>query len=194
MKTIIFGIAIVAVAISSCGNNANQSNEAAIKNPASTATNTQTNKATGQQPASFNEMLTTYLQIKNALANDNGEQAAAGGDAFVASIGKVDKSSMTAEQKQAFEDAADDAKEMAEHISKSADKIEHQREHFDMLSQDMYDLVKAFGSGQTLYKDFCPMYNNNKGAAWLSETKEIKNPYLGQKMLTCGEVQEEIKK
>ena len=37
------------------------------------------------------------------------------------------------------------------------------------------------------------MYNEGKGAIWLSETKEIKNPYLGGKMLTCGEVQEEIK-
>ena len=57
----------------------------------------------------------------------------------------------------------------------------------------MYDMVKAFGGGQLLYQDFCPMYNNQKGAAWLSETKEIKNPYLGKKMPTCGSVKEEIK-
>lgn len=37
------------------------------------------------------------------------------------------------------------------------------------------------------------MYNNDKGAYWLAETKEVKNPYFGQKMLTCGEVQEELK-
>jgi hypothetical protein len=37
------------------------------------------------------------------------------------------------------------------------------------------------------------MHNNKKGAIWFSETKEIKNPYLGSKMLTCGEIQEEIK-
>ena len=30
-------------------------------------------------------------------------------------------------------------------------------------------------------------------ATWLSETKEIKNPYLGKKMPTCGEVKEEMK-
>ncbi|MDQ6756917.1 MAG: DUF3347 domain-containing protein, partial [Bacteroidota bacterium] len=43
------------------------------------------------------------------------------------------------------------------------------------------------------YKDFCPMYNNNKGAIWLSEVKDIKNPYLGKKMPTCGNMKEEIK-
>jgi hypothetical protein len=37
------------------------------------------------------------------------------------------------------------------------------------------------------------MYNNNKGATWLSETKEIKNPYMGKKQPTCGSLKEEIK-
>ena len=62
-----------------------------------------------------------------------------------------------------------------------------------MLSKDMYDMVKTFGAGQTLYQDFCPKYNDNKGATWLSETKEIKNPYMGKKQPTCGTMKEEIK-
>ncbi|MBK8611769.1 MAG: DUF3347 domain-containing protein [Chitinophagaceae bacterium] len=28
-----------------------------------------------------------------------------------------------------------------------------------MMSKDMYDMVKAFGAGMTLYHDHCPMYN-----------------------------------
>ena len=107
--------------------------------------------------------------------------------------GKMNKTSLTADKKKTWDNLSDDAKEMAEHIGKNADKLEHQREHFDMLSKDMYDMVKAFGGGQTLYQDFCPMYNDKKGATWLSETKEIKNPYLGKKMPTCGSVKEEIK-
>ena len=35
---------------------------------------------------------------------------------------------------------------MAEHIGENPDKLEHQREHFVMLSKDIYDLVKTFGS------------------------------------------------
>ena len=62
-----------------------------------------------------------------------------------------------------------------------------------MLSKDVYDLVKTFGAGKPLYQDFCPMYNDKKGATWLSETKEIKNPYLEQKMPTYGTVKEVIK-
>jgi hypothetical protein len=37
------------------------------------------------------------------------------------------------------------------------------------------------------------MYNENKGAMWISEMKEVKNPYFGAKMLTCGTVEEVIK-
>jgi hypothetical protein len=37
------------------------------------------------------------------------------------------------------------------------------------------------------------MANNGKGAFWLSETKDIKNPYMGKAMLTSGSIKEEIK-
>lgn len=87
-----------------------------------------------------------------------------------------------------------DAREHAEHIGKNGGNIAHQREHYVMLSKDIADLIKTFGSGgQTLYKDFCPMANDGKGAIWISEVKEIKNPYLGSKMPTCGSMKQEIK-
>jgi len=61
-----------------------------------------------------------------------------------------------------------------------------------MLSKDVYDLVKSFGGGQTLYVANCPMYNKNKGANWLTASKEIKNPYMGTAMLKCGTIKEEL--
>ena len=61
------------------------------------------------------------------------------------------------------------------------------------MSEDIYDLVKAFGGGRSLYHDHCPMYNEKKGAMWLSEMKEVKNPYFGSGMPTCGTVEEVIK-
>jgi hypothetical protein len=54
-------------------------------------------------------------------------------------------------------------------------------------------LIKTFGGGQVLYRDFDPMVNKGKGAFWISETKEIKNPYMGKAMLTSGSIREEIK-
>lgn len=159
----------------------------------STAPAAATPPTNGAGTATIDAVLAAYLKIKNALAADNATEAASGGNDFVQALGKIDASSLTEAQKKTFGETADDAKEMAEHIGKSAGKIEHQREHFEMLSSDVYDLAKAFKPNQTLYKDFCPMYNNGKGADWLSETKEIKNPYLGKKMPSCGELKEEIK-
>jgi hypothetical protein len=143
--------------------------------------------------ASIKVIVEHYLKLKDALVNDNSKDAAAAGKELVAAIEKLDKNSLSPEQKKFYEDVEEDAKESAEHIGENAGKIDHQREHFDMLSIDMYDLVKEFGGGQVLYKIYCSMYNDKKGAFWLSESKTIKNPYYGKKMLTCGSVEEEIK-
>lgn len=190
MKTIILGFAIVAAISTACNNDGNQSTETATSSD-STSSNTPATNAE-LKTALATEVVTNYLQLKNALANDNPKDAAIAGKAVSEAIQKIDAASLTAEQKTVFDDVKNEIKEHGEHVSSNGDKIAHQREHFDMLSNDIYDLVKSFGSEQTLYLDHCPMYNDNKGANWLSEVKEIRNPYLGKKMPTCGTVKEEI--
>lgn len=143
--------------------------------------------------ASLKTIVDHYLHIKNALVNNDGGDAASGAKAMANAISQVDKSLLTAEQKKAYDDIEDDLKEHGEHIGKNGGDIEHQREHFSMMSEDVYDLVKVFGGGQLLYHDHCPMANDNKGAMWLSEMKEVKNPYFGGKMNGCVKVVEVIK-
>lgn len=143
--------------------------------------------------ASIKEIVDHYLHVKNALATDNTGEAASGAKAMAEVISKLDKSLLTAEQKKVYDDIEAELKEHAEHIGKNSGDIKHQRDHFSMMSEDVYDLAKAFGAGRILYHDHCPMYNENKGAMWLSETKEVKNPYFGSKMITCGAVEEVIK-
>lgn len=187
-------VAIAAISLSACNSNTNQPAQTSrTGDSAQTQTQTQATATNAKTNSITNEVIPAYLQIKNGLANDNGQEAATGGKALMDALSKIDNTSLSADQKKSYQDIADDAKQMAEHIATNADKIEHQREHFEMLSNDVYDLVKTFGATQTLYKEFCPMYNNNKGGAWISDSKEIKNPYLGKKMTTCGSVKEEIK-
>ena len=69
----------------------------------------------------------------------------------------------------------------------------HQREHFDTFSKEMYEMVKTFAAGEQIYVTHCPMYNNRKGAIWISETEEIKNPYFGSGNLTCGKIIETLR-
>lgn len=131
-----------------------------------------------------------YLELKDALVADNTEDAAKAGEGLVTAFEEFDMSEYEGEQQQELTEIIDDAKEHAEHITMS--DIGHQREHFELLSVDMVDLVEITGSPKRLYQQFCPMYNDNKGGVWLSASEEIRNPYFGQKMLTCGTVQKEI--
>ena len=188
MKKVILSISIVMITLTAC-NGSNKTPDAAKKEMVGVA-------AVQNTAPTFpiKEILTNYLQLKNALAKDNGKDAAAAANAIVAVLGKVDMTTLSKAEMKTYMDVADDLKENAEHIGANAGKLEHQREHFVMLSKDVADLIKTFGNGgQTLYKDYCPMANNGKGAVWISELKEIKNPYQGSKMLTCGSAKETFK-
>ena len=191
MKTLII-TAVAAIYLSACSNENNRLKETTAGTTDTTRIEVEVNKGPDNNNP-VNNMVSAYLELKNALADDNSKDAAAVGREVQNAIAKAGVASFSADQKKVFGDVKDDAIEHAEHIASNAGNIEHQREHFETLSKDLYDIVKVFETGQTLYQTHCPMYDNNKGANWLSETKEIKNPYLGAKMSTCGEVKEEIK-
>ena len=127
------------------------------------------------------------------MANDNGSEAASAAKAMDGAISKLDKSLFTAEQKTAYDKNEEEMKEHAEHIANNGDEIKHQRSHFVMMSEVVYELVKNFGGGRSLYHDHCPMARDNQGAMWISEMKEIKNPYFGAEMPKCGTIEEVIK-
>lgn len=158
--------------------------------PKSTDTVPKTDNVSGiLAPSDYvNDILICYLNLKNKLANDDSKGAADNGKLLLASFNRFDTKALNSKQKKEYLDIADDAKEHAEHIGANGDKLEHQREHFVLLSKDVNDLITMFGSNRKLYQDYCPMANDGKGAIWISEVKDIKNPYQGSKMLTCGSV------
>lgn len=175
--------------LSSCNNQTKEQKEVANE----TTVAATPDATTVVEETSVQKLVIGYLDLKNALANDNAVEAESAANTMMTTMTGLDESAFTANQKKVYREVKEDVQENVEHIAENAKDIDHQREHFEMLSGDMYDLVKAFGSEKPLYKDFCPMYNNKKGAFWLSETKEIKNPYMGKDMSSCGKVQEEIK-
>ncbi|MCP4054219.1 MAG: DUF3347 domain-containing protein [Mesoflavibacter sp.] len=133
-------------------------------------------------------ILNDYFSLKDALVADDSKKAAEAGSKLVVSLKAFDKSNYTAEEQKELTDIIEDATEHAEHIAKS--DIGHQREHFKTLSKDITDMVAITGAKNTLYEQFCPMYD--KGSAWLSTKEEVRNPYYGSKMLKCGKVQKTI--
>lgn len=150
------------------------------------------NSSSENRTATFSvqEMVSDYLTLKNALVADNSEATAKAGKRLLETLNAVDIAIVPDDKKQEYKDITDDAKENAEHIAKNEGNITHQREHLVALSKDINDLIVMFGTSQKLYQIHCPMYNNGKGAIWISETDSIKNPYYGNgdKMFSCGRV------
>ena len=219
MKNIFFSIALATVAIISLSCNqssnksydqqANDSTTISETKDLSSATQNDTDstmalidataKKTEQQEVkevaqnfSIAPIVKDYLVLKNALVADNDRAAANAGKQLFANLNKVDMKTIPANKHKEFMDIFENAKENAEHIGDNAGKIDHQREYLASLSKDVSDLIALFGTTQKLYQDYCPMYNDGKGAVWISEAKAIKNPYYGNQMLTCGSVKKEF--
>jgi len=200
MKNIILGIVITSATLAGCnshshktGESQSRSQDTLYKPQTESANMTALSAVEVKNTVSIEAIVTTYLQLKNSLAEDNTNNAATAGTRLEDSFKNFDKTALTSAQIKTFEDVEEDARENAEHIGKNGGNIAHQRLHFEMLSIDIYDLIKAFGSGRVLYKYFCQSYNDGKGAFWISEAIEIKNPYIGKKTTTCGTMTEEIK-
>lgn len=196
MKKVILSLGIVVITMTGCISRNHKSTEGQ-NGSLDTMTKLQTDTVKSANDAnntiSVMPIVKYYLQMKNSLAEDNSKDAAAAGIMLEASIKNINTTALSDTLKKIFSDIAETAIENAEHIGKNSGNIAHQRKHFEMLSQDIYDLVKTFGDGQVLYSFNCPMYNEGKGASWISETKEIINPYMGKSMPTCGTLKEEIK-
>ncbi|WP_316828280.1 DUF3347 domain-containing protein [Pedobacter miscanthi] len=179
MKTFLYGLAFSLFFLNTYSSNA--------------AEKQANNLIVDQEPKnSATAIIDAYLKLKNALSTDNGKNASAAGNELVKAFKDFDQSKLTPAQRKTYTNIESDAKEHAEHIGLNAGKIAHQREHFDMLSKDIYDISKLLGTDREIYVDRCPMYNKGKGAIWLSEVKEIKNPYFGKSMSTCGSIKETL--
>ncbi|WPP51875.1 DUF3347 domain-containing protein [Catalinimonas niigatensis] len=118
-----------------------------------------------------------YLHLKTALVASDANEAKKGAEMLATSLKEVSN--------------ATEAQKVASKIAQTT-SLDKQREAFITLSESMGDLVKGALSSGAIYKAYCPMVNNNQGAYWLSESKEIRNPYFGDKMLKCGSVKEEL--
>ena len=127
----------------------------------------------------LNAVYQHYIHLTTALTNSDAAEAKIAANAIEAGAKEIEGGSAIITTAAKITSAAD---------------IEAQRNAYSILSNNMIDLVKKSGlkSGE-LYVDYCPMALNDKGASWLSNNKEIRNPYFGEKMMTCGEVKETIK-
>lgn len=131
-------------------------------------------------------VLTAYYGVKDALVATDAAKAKTQAMTLSSALIKLDATKLSTADKKALAMA----RTHAAAIGKTTD-VETQREQFEMLSTSMITLAKATKPAKA-YVQFCPMAAEGKGASWLSDKKEVRNPYYGDKMLKCGSVKEEI--
>jgi major membrane immunogen (membrane-anchored lipoprotein) len=118
-----------------------------------------------------------YMHVKTALVNTNAEEAQSGGKMLVEALGNVENNTK--------------ALEAAQTVANSQE-INEQRTAFLELSAGMEEVMSGAIISGELYKQYCPMAFDGKGGSWLSASKEIRNPFYGDKMLKCGRVTDTI--
>jgi hypothetical protein len=126
-------------------------------------------------------LLTHYYSIKDALVAGNSGTASLKGEEFIKTANSIDYKIISEGNINALLKDATAISELKD--------INKQRARFANLSDNMAMLAKVVKfSPEPIYQVYCPMRKAN----WLSSEKDIKNPYYGSSMLTCGKVVDTI--
>ncbi|MEA4976877.1 MAG: efflux RND transporter periplasmic adaptor subunit [Paludibacter sp.] len=134
-----------------------------------------------------------YFKWKDALTDDDFEAAQQSATKMKSAMEKINMNVFKGEAHNAWMDFQRNLSKNLEHV-KHFSNIEELRSAFQTISVTLIDMSKTYSPlDNVMYVQHCPMADNNKGADWLSLEKEIRNPYFGNSMLSCGEVTKEIK-
>lgn len=151
---------------------------------------------------SFTDMMQTYYTMKDALVDWDTAKASAAAMQLSAALPALPLKEMNADSliintalSYSF-NVDGQAKVLA-----SEGNINAKRHAFNTLSENLYNLLRTVKYDQnTIYHDKCPMaFEDTIAAFWLSDQREIANPYLGNKhpkyhsgMLSCGSIEDSI--
>ena len=135
---------------------------------------------------SINSVIDNYISLKNALITGNGNTAEIKAKSLLAAINTVPKKSMDSKQLTVWNKYEAKLQFDSRHISE-VNRVEHQREHFASLSNNLYEVLKALKLNlKVIYREYCKM---NK-QYYLSETSGGKDPYMG--MALCSKMVETL--
>jgi len=183
---------VLFVAMAHCGTKKVEEHAEAVVEEAPVAKSTPQFVVDKQFQDQLASLFTNYISLKDAFIASDAAKVKAEAEKVWEALTKVDMELLT--------DAAhNDWMMYQENLKKTLKdmqlqtEIESQRNAFKDFSDTFYKTIKAYGlGGTTAFYEYCPMAFNNSGAYWLSDNAVIRNPYFGDKMLTCGSVEEEL--
>ena len=147
---------------------------------------------TKQEVNQLKTIFESYFALKDALVKSDGKLVSTLAKDVLANINSVKMEKLSSEEHTVWMKVMSSLKTKTEKIAATT-IIEKQRVVFMDLSANFYALLKVSKQDYSIYYQNCPMYNDGKGANWLSKENAVKNPYYGSQMLTCGKTVETIK-
>lgn len=127
------------------------------------------------------KVLDDYIELKNYLIDGNQNGVTSSSKQLVISLESLKEVSS---QKSIINEII-----LSSNNINKFSNIEQRRNEFGKQSEALWKLIKANDSfPKKVYYDYCPM----KKMHWISEVKEIRNPFFGKQMLQCGNVKESI--
>lgn len=133
-----------------------------------------------------------YFDLKDELVKSDAKSTSEKAKRLMTVINMVKMQELKSDVHTVWMKVMNDLKSDTDKIA-NATNIEKQRASFVTLSENMYQLMKVSKIETPIYFQHCPMANDGKGANWLSKENQVKNPYYGSKMMSCGKTIETIK-
>ena len=145
---------------------------------------------------SFNQVLNSYYSLKDALVASDTIKANAAARQLINTAENLKFEEISGDSTGLIKETA---KSFASTINGSSlgllgeKGIEAKRKEFEMITEAMWSLSRTVRyDGGKIYYQYCPMAFDDKGAYWLSNEREIRNPYFGDRMLKCGSVEDSL--
>lgn len=151
-------------------------------------------KSSDTLAAHMQEVMNDYFHLKEAFVQSDVSSVDKAADRLGQHAGVLSFEDLAGDTTR-FSQAESAQKSLLAELSglKGESTLLGKRQEFQMISDIVYDLIQATGlKTQTVYRDFCPMFNDGNGAYWLSSAQAIRNPYYGQDMLECGEIRQTL--
>jgi len=145
---------------------------------------------------SFEKLLTAYIGVKEGLVASDTAKANAAARKMVIAADSLKVDEIQADTNGIIKETARTYMSILSSSAKGLAgeaTIDEKRKEFEMIADHMWQLTRTVKyDGQKLYWQYCPMAFNDRGAYWMSNEREIRNPYFGDKMLHCGDVKDSL--
>jgi len=129
-----------------------------------------------------------YVRMQSGLSANNLAKAQKEIAALSAALATIDASVLNEESADTWAREARNVATILTQLERAKDLVTF-RAAFALLSDEVAVLARGYGFGDVgrVYELHCPMAFDGRGAIWLQPSDEVRNPYVGESMLTCAD-------